>query len=162
MQSDLHRPKPELMEAAIAQSQIALSLGEGGPFGAVVVRNGEIVARGHNEVIGTNDPSAHAEIVAIRRACHVLQTFHLNGCELYTSCEPCPMCWAAINWAQLDRVYYGNDQYDAAAIGFSDRFLYEELNRPPQERRIPMQQFMAAEAKAAFQTWERLENRVEY
>jgi tRNA(Arg) A34 adenosine deaminase TadA len=134
----------------------------GGPFGCVLVKDGEVVAEGANLVAATNDPTAHAEVVAIRAACQKLQCFDLRGCELYSSCEPCPMCLGAIYWARIDRVYFGNLAEDAAKIGFDDSFIYAELNRPAGERRIPMVQMMREEAAAAFRAWEELPGRVRY
>ena len=134
----------------------------GGPFGAVIVKDGEIVARGANGVAHTNDPTAHAEVVTIREACRVLGTFQLNGCELYTSCEPCPMCLGAAYWARLDYVYFGNTASDAAAIGFDDAFIYEELNKKHAERRIPMEQLGREEALIAFRSWQEKNDKIKY
>lgn len=124
---------PRLMQEAVAEAAAGLAAGDGGPFGAVVVRDGRVVARGHNQVVGLNDPSAHAEVQAIRAACRALGTFDLSGCEIYATCEPCPMCFAAIHWARLDRVYFGASRADAAAIGFDDAAIYDVLaaRRPP-------------------------------
>lgn len=134
----------------------------GGPFGAVVVKDGEIIARGFNRVISTNDPTAHAEVVAIREACKNLNDFQLTGCEIYTSCEPCPMCMAAIYWARPDKVYYANSKTDAASIGFDDDFIYEELALPYSDRKIPMLRIMPEEALTAFQEWNSKSDKVEY
>lgn len=120
-------PDPRFMEAAIAEARAGLATGDGGPFGAVVVRDGKVVARGHNQVVGNGDPTAHAEVQAIRAACRALGTFDLSGCEIYATCEPCPMCFAAIHWARLDRVVYGAGRADAAGIGFDDADIYEVL-----------------------------------
>ena len=128
--------------------------GRGGPFGAVVVRNGEIIARASNEVTSRLDPTAHAEVMAIRRACEALGDFQLTDCDIHTSCEPCPMCLGAIYWARPARVFYGNAREDAAAIGFDDQFIYEEIDRPPGKRTIPMTQLLPVEAAAAFRLWE--------
>jgi len=155
-------PDRQFMEAAIAQSLAGVRHKLGGPFGAAIVRDGEVIARGHNEVTSSNDPTAHAEILAIRRACQALQTFHLKGCVLYTSCEPCPMCLAAIYWAQIDRIYYGCDQRVAAASGFSDEFLYDELKRSVGDRAIPTEQFLPEECRAAFDEWDALEDKTPY
>ena len=134
----------------------------GGPFGAVVVRDGVIVAEGTNLVTSTLDPTAHAEITAIRAACRALQNFQLTGCEIYTSCEPCPMCLGAIYWARPDRVYYGGTRADAAAAGFDDALIYDELSLPPAARRIPMLAMMRTEAQATFEAWRSLAGRIAY
>lgn len=134
----------------------------GGPFGAVIARNGEIVATGTNRVTANMDPTAHAEVSAIRAAAAKLGTFDLSGCEIYTSCEPCPMCLGAIYWARLDRVYYGNNQHDAAAIGFDDAFIYEELAVGPEERRLKMETLLPDEAIAAFDAWRDKTDKVPY
>lgn len=145
----------QFMQKAIELSFQGQREGKGGPFGAVVVRDGVIVGQGHNLVISTNDPTAHAEVVAIRDACRNLGTFHLTGCELYTSCEPCPMCLGAIYWARPDRVYFANTRHDAAQIGFDDAFIYEQIPLPIQERKIEMIHLPMSEARTAFQEWER-------
>ena len=155
-------PDPAFMREAIALSQRSIDSGKGGPFGAVVVKDGKIIGAAHNEVTSTNDPTAHAEVVAIRRACEALQSFQLDGCELYTSCEPCPMCLGAIYWARPDRVYYANTQTDAAAVGFDDQFIYDELEQPMGQRQIPMNQLLRGEAQAVFQSWVAQSNKVEY
>ena len=134
----------------------------GGPFGAVIVKDGKIIARGFNKVVSTNDPTAHAEVVAIREACKVLNNFQLNGCELYTSCEPCPMCMAAIYWARPDKVYYGNSKTDAAQIGFDDDFIYQEIALPYSERKIPILRIMENEALEAFKEWSNKNDKVRY
>jgi guanine deaminase len=141
------------MARAIQLSVESVHSGRGGPFGAVIVRNGEIIAEGVNRVTSSNDPTAHAEVVAIRQACAKLGTFELKDCELYSSCEPCPMCLGAIYWARLSRIYYGNTAQDAAAIGFDDSFIYSELQVVPAERHVPAQQMMRDEALAAFRAW---------
>lgn len=141
------------MAEAIRLSIENVRSGCGGPFGAVVVREGKIVARAANRVTAINDPTAHAEVLAIREACQKLLSFELRGCELYTSCEPCPMCLGAIYWARLDRVYFGNVAADAAEIGFSDAFIYRELQIPHAQRTIPMIQMMHHEALEAFRAW---------
>jgi guanine deaminase len=156
------QPNPEFMQAAIDLSLQNVKSGKGGPFGAVIVKEGAIIAVGYNQVTSTNDPTAHAEMVAIREACRVLQNFQLTGCELYTSCEPCPMCLGAIYWARLDRVYYANTKTDAAQIGFDDRFIYEELDLPMIDRHLPMVQLMRQEALIAFRVWDETMNKVEY
>jgi tRNA(Arg) A34 adenosine deaminase TadA len=146
-------PNPEFMREAIAQSLEGMRHGHGGPFGAVIVKDGTIIARGHNRVLTSNDPTAHAEVSVIRDACQQLQSFQLDGCELYTSCEPCPMCLGAIYWSRLDRVYYGNTKVDAAAAGFDDQFIYDELDVPMGDRQLPMKPFLREEAQSAFQEW---------
>jgi tRNA(Arg) A34 adenosine deaminase TadA len=144
---------PKFMREAIRISMVKMRANEGGPFGAVVVRNGRIVGRGWNRVTSTNDPTAHAEVVAIRDACTRLKSFQLDNCDLYTSCEPCPMCLSAIYWARCRCVFYGATRKDAAKIDFDDDFIYREISRPPSRRKIPMKQFKRAEALAAFQAW---------
>ena len=134
----------------------------GGPFGAVIARNGEIIATGVNRVTSNCDPTAHAEVSAIRAAAKALGTFDLSGCEIYTSCEPCPMCLGAIYWAHLDRIYYGNTKHDAAAIGFDDAFIYEELDLKPEDRRLQSQVLLQEEAIQAFKDWQQKEDKVEY
>ncbi|MEW5798193.1 MAG: nucleoside deaminase [Bacteroidota bacterium] len=152
----------EFMWEAIRLSQQNIRDGKGGPFACVIVKEGKIVARGTNLVTSTNDPTAHAEVVAIREACKVLGTFQLNGCEVYTTCEPCPMCLGAIYWARPDRIYFANSREDAAKIGFDDLFLYEELPRKISERKIPTQQLMREEALAAFREWEQKQDKTHY
>ena len=134
----------------------------GGPFGAVVAKDGRILAEGENRVTSANDPTAHAEIVAIREACHTLGHFQLDGCELYTSCQPCPMCLGAIYWARPARVFYAATERDAAAAGFDDSFIYRELALPIHERRIPMVQLMREESLQAFEMWKNTPGRIEY
>jgi guanine deaminase len=156
------QPNPAFMKEAIELARRNIREGRGGPFGTIVVRDGKILARGTNLVTSTNDPTAHAEIVAIRGACNVLGSFQLDGCEIYTSCEPCPMCLGAIYWARPKAVYFGNTRNDAAQAGFDDRFLYEELPRSLTERKIPMMQFMRDEALVAFREWEEKTDKVRY
>jgi len=146
---------------AIQLSLDNLKLG-GGPFGAVIVKDGEIISASANSVTRDNDPTAHAEVKAIREACKALNTFDLSGCTIYTSCEPCPMCLGAIYWAHLDNVYYGNNKIDAKKIGFDDSFIYDELEVPIDDRKIPFKQLMRDEALKAFVEWENLENKIEY
>ncbi|MGC2325296.1 MAG: nucleoside deaminase [Candidatus Sulfotelmatobacter sp.] len=134
----------------------------GGPFGAVVVKDAAIIAEGVNRVTATHDPTAHAEVSAIRAACAKLRAFELKDCDLYTSCEPCPMCLGAIYWARLAHVYFGNLAADAARIGFDDAFIYREIAQPHARREIPMSQMMREEALAAFRAWETKPNKVEY
>ncbi|SDY89509.1 nucleoside deaminase [Hymenobacter psychrophilus] len=158
----MEAPNPEFMREAIRLSIEKMQAGHGGPFGAVVVRNGEIIARGFNQVTSTHDPTCHAEVDAIRKACAALSTFQLTDCDLYTSCEPCPMCLGAIYWARPRRVFYGNTKQDAAAIGFDDQFIYEELEKPLDQRRLPMQQLLRDESLAGFRAWEQHEARTDY
>jgi guanine deaminase len=134
----------------------------GGPFGAVIVKSGSILAEGVNRVTSTNDPTAHAEIMAIRAACSKLGAFELEGCEIYTSCEPCPMCLGAIYWARLARIYYGNVAADASAIGFDDSFIYRELGHELPQRSIPMVQIMREQALAAFRAWQEKPDKIPY
>ncbi|MBN2848951.1 MAG: nucleoside deaminase [Coriobacteriia bacterium] len=143
----------EHMRRAIALSREKMREDEGGPFGAVIVRDGRIIAEGWNRVTGHNDPTAHAEIVAIREACRVLGTYSLEGCVIYSSCEPCPMCLAAIWWARIDRVYFANSAADAAAIGFDDERLYREMALPREARALPSERLLADEALAVFAEW---------
>src|SRR6266850_1229610 len=139
--------KEKFMREAIRISLAKMRTNCGGPFGAVVVRHGKIVGRGWNQVTSTNDPTAHAEVTAIRDACRRLKTFQLDDCELYTSCEPCPMCLAAIYWARVPRVYYANTRADAAAIGFDDDFIYQQIPLAPGDRKIAMQPLLRDEAQ---------------
>lgn len=150
------------MRLAINLSVKNVSENIGGPFGAVVVKNGEIVAGSGNKVTSTNDPTAHAEVSAIRLACTKLNTFDLSGCVIYTSCEPCPMCLAAIYWAKIDTVYYANTKVDAEHIGFSDKFIYDELDKEMSQRSLPILQLMRDEALEAFKLWEKSPMRIEY
>lgn len=154
--------KNAFMREAIQLSITQMKAGYGGPFGAVVVRNNEIIARGFNQVTSSNDPTAHAEVDAIRKACAVLQTYQLQDCELYTSCEPCPMCLGAIYWARLRKVYYGNTKKDAARVGFDDQFIYDELEKPFSGRSIPMEQLLPNEALEGFKEWTKIEGKIEY
>lgn len=150
------------MRAAIRISIAKMRANCGGPFGAVVVRQGKIVGRGWNQVTSTNDPTAHAEVAAIRDACRRLKTFQLDDCELYTSCEPCPMCLAAIYWARFRKVYYGNTRKDAARIEFDDDFIYREVARPIGRRKIPMKSLLRSEALVAFYEWQGKADKVRY
>ena len=158
----MEAPNPEFMREAIRLSISNMQAGHGGPFGAVVVKDGQIIARGFNQVTSTHDPTCHAEVDAIRKACKELGTFQLDGCDLYTSCEPCPMCLGAIYWARPARVFYGNTKADAAAIGFDDQFIYEELARPMADRKLPMTQLLRDEALAGFRAWTELEGKTAY
>ncbi len=136
--------------------------GPGGPFGAVVVQDGSIIAEGVNQVTVANDPTAHAEVLAIRQACQKLGVFELKTCELFTSCEPCPMCLGAIYWARLSRVYFGSVAADASKAGFDDSFIYREISQPHAQRGIPMIQIMREESLAAFRAWEEKPNKIPY
>lgn len=151
----------KFMRLAIKVSEENVRHG-GGPFGAVIVRNGEVVATGANRVTADNDPTAHAEISAIRAACKKLGTFDLSGCTIYTSCEPCPMCFGAIYWSHIDSMFYGNDKHDAADIGFDDAFIYEELDKAPAERRLKTGEILPDEAVRAFDMWREKSDKIEY
>lgn len=153
--------KEELMQRAIELSINSVRNG-GGPFGAVIAREGEIIAEGSNGVTIYNDPTAHAEVTAIRKACEKLGTFELKGCEIYTSCEPCPMCLGAIYWAHLDKIYYANDRKDAAEIGFDDDFIYQEIEVKPQYRKKPSEILMREEGLEAFRIWNKKTDKIEY
>lgn len=150
------------MRRAIDLSRIHMEAGEGGPFGAVVVKDGQILGEGWNRVTSTCDPTAHAEIVAIRNACDRLGTFTLEGCEIYTSCEPCPMCLSAIYWARLDRIWYANGRADAAAIQFDDDWLYQEVALPMSDRSLPAKELMRDEALAVFRAWDAKVDKTRY
>jgi len=151
----------DFMREAIALSVKNIDNG-GGPFGAVIVKNGEIIAHGVNRVTSNNDPTAHAEVMAIREAASKLGTFDLAGCEIYSSCEPCPMCLGAIYWAHLDKLYYGNTKSDAKEIDFDDSFIYDELELPKEKRKIPTIQILREEAIEAFDKWKNKEDKIEY
>ena len=153
---------PEFMREAIRLSRDKMRRGAGGPFGAVVVRNGKIIARGWNRVTSANDPTAHAEVTAIRAACRKLKTFHLDDCELYTSCEPCPMCLAAIYWARFKKVFYANTRRDAARIEFDDDLIYREVARPVSRRKIAMRQLLRPEALKVFAEWQAKPDKIRY
>jgi guanine deaminase len=156
------QPDPRFMEQAIALATENVVSGRGGPFGAVIVKDGKLIATGTNQVTASNDPTAHAEVTAIRNACSMLGTFSLDGCEVYTSCEPCPMCLAAIYWSRCKVIYYGNCAADAAKVGFDDEFLYKELQRPLSERELPIQQLLPQQAWESFAAWEKSPFKVEY
>ena len=151
----------EFMQQAIELSKENV-LNGGGPFGAVIVRDGEVIATGTNRVTANNDPTAHAEVNAIRSACAKERTFKLKGCTCYTSCEPCPMCLAALYWAGVERIFYGNTKDDAKAINFDDSFIYDEIAKPYAKRAIPIINIMREEAISAFKMWEKSEDKVEY
>ena len=153
--------KNKFMTRAIELSIESLK-SNGGPFGCVIVKNNKIIAEGYNKVTETNDPTAHAEIVTIRKACNELKNFHLKGTEMYTSCEPCPMCLSAIYWSHIDKIYYGNTRKDAAKIGFDDNYIYEELKKDLFKRTISMKQINQNEAKKAFEDWERKTDKIKY
>jgi guanine deaminase len=152
----------DFMRRAIALALENVRSGRGGPFAALVTKDGKVIAEGANSVTATDDPTAHAEIVAIRGACRALGTFQLTGCELYTTCEPCPMCLGAIYWARPARVFYAGVAADAADAGFDDAFIYEELQRPPESRSIPMIPLMREESLAVFAAWMRQPNKTPY
>jgi len=153
---------PVFMQEAIRLAEEGVRGNRGGPFGCVVVRQGRVIARGNNQVTSTNDPTAHAEVTAIREACRVLGTFQLPDCELYTSCEPCPMCLSAIYWARIPQVYYGNTRADAAAIGFDDDFIYGQIPLPPSARTVKMEPLLREEAQGAFAEWTAKADKVRY
>lgn len=150
------------MEEAIQLSLEKSLAGEGGPFGAVIVRDDTIIGRGWNQVLINNDPTCHAEMVAIRDACRTLNDYSLKGCSIYISCEPCPMCLSAIYWAGIDKIYYAATRKDAANLGFADDFIYQEISRPLSQRKIPMKQCLQKKALAVFSNWEQLENKIIY
>ena len=152
----------QFMREAIDLSRQNTRDGKGGPFAAVIVKDGTVIARGTNLVTSTNDPTAHAEIVAIREACRTRGSFQLDGCDIYTSCEPCPMCLGAIYWARPRAVYFANTRDDAATIGFDDRTIYDEFARPHGDRKIPMIQVLREEALVAFQEWQEKNDKVPY
>jgi len=151
----------EFMQKAIALSVENIKNG-GGPFGAIIVKDGKIISEGTNRVTIDHDPTAHAEISAIRQAAQKLNTFDLSGCEIYTSCEPCPMCLGAIYWAHLDKIYFGNTKTDAKNIGFDDSFIYDELELNPADRKVAMKRLLPDEAILAFENWKNKEDKVEY
>jgi guanine deaminase len=153
---------PIFMEQAIALATENVTSGCGGPFGSVIVRNGKVIAAGANQVTSNNDPTAHAEIVAIRKACEALGSFSLAGCEIYTSCEPCPMCMAAIYWARMDAIYFGNTAADARWAGFDDAHLYDEVKKPIEERSIPTINLMRDKAISSFEAWREHAGRIDY
>ncbi len=151
----------KFMQRAIELSIESVKNG-GGPFGAVIVKDGKIIAEASNSVTKDNDPTAHAEINAIRIAAKKLNTFNLSGCEIYTSCEPCPMCLGAIYWARIDKIYYANTREDAKNIGFDDSFIYDEISKPINKRAIPTIQIMREEALKAFKDWQEKDDKIEY
>lgn len=151
----------ELMQKAIQLSIDNIDIG-GGPFGAVIVRNGKVIAEAANSVTNDNDPTAHAEVNVIRKASKELNTFDLSDCEIYTSCEPCPMCLGAIYWSGIKTVYYGNNKQDAADIDFDDKFIYQELDRPIAQRKVKFEQLLPDQAILAFKKWATSESKTEY
>jgi tRNA(Arg) A34 adenosine deaminase TadA len=158
----MNNSENEFMKEAIQLSIENVTHGKGGPFGAVVVKDGKIIARGANSVTTNNDPTAHAEVMAIREACKILNTFQLTGCEIYTSCEPCPMCLGAIYWARPDKLFYANTKQDAAAIEFDDNFIYDEIAKPIHQRKLFTQQLMREQALKAFNKWSESQIKMEY
>jgi guanine deaminase len=156
------KAEEQFMQEAIRLAGENNITGNGGPFGAVIVKDGIIIARGHNEVTSTNDPTAHAEVVAIRKACSELGTFQLEGCEIYASCEPCPMCLGAIYWARPSKIYFAATREDAAEAGFDDSLIYQEIALDPQKRLIPCEQIMNAEAQHVFHTWKSNASKIPY
>ncbi|MBI5557554.1 MAG: nucleoside deaminase [Deltaproteobacteria bacterium] len=152
----------DFMQAAIKLSREKSWQGDGGPFGAVIVKDGKIIARGWNQVLRKNDPTCHAEMVAIRAASRKLKDYRLTGCAIYASCEPCPMCLSALYWAGVEHIYFAATRKDAAKLGFADDFLYQELQCEPEKRTLPIEQMMRPEAVEVFNQWEKLENKVIY
>jgi tRNA(Arg) A34 adenosine deaminase TadA len=150
------------MRRAIHLSHEKMNAGNGGPFGAVVIKDNVIIAEGWNQVTSSNDPTAHAEVVAIRAACQILNTFDLKGCILVTSCEPCPMCLAASYWSRVDKIYYANTRFDAADIGFDDSFFYDELSKEAEHRQVPMIALLRDEGLHAFKSWSEKTDRITY
>lgn len=157
----IRHPEKFMLEA-ISLSKENIKNATGGPFGAVIVKGGEIISGGSNQVTTHNDPTAHAEIEAIRAACKKLNSFSLEGCEIYTSCEPCPMCLSAIYWARIDKIYFANSREDAAELDFDDEFLYLEINKENHNRKIPMVQMLREEAIKVFNDWKHKEDKIHY
>ena len=153
--------KDKLMEEAVEIAQKS-AMDDGGPFGAIIVKDGKVIGTGRNEVTAVNDPTAHAEIQAIRAACSILQNFQLSDCEIYTSCEPCPMCLSAIYWARIKTVYYASTKKEAAQIGFDDQFIYEQIAIPYEKRSIKMKQICPDNYSLPFKTWENSNHRIDY
>jgi len=152
----------KFMKRAIELSRNGMQSNEGGPFGAIVVKDGKIIAEGNNQVTSSNDPTAHAEVVAIRNACKALNSFQLEGCSIYTSCEPCPMCLGAIYWARPEKIFYACSKDDAARIGFDDDFIYNEINLNINDRSIPTTQILQSEAYEVFTEWDTKAQKIEY
>jgi tRNA(Arg) A34 adenosine deaminase TadA len=159
MAEDMHK---SFMAEAIRQAEKNISNGNGGPFGAVIVKDGKLIAAAGNKVTSTNDPTAHAEVVAIREACRELDTFDLSGCEIYASCEPCPMCLGAIMWARIEKLYFAADRKDAAEAGFDDELFYREINLPAEVRQLPSHQISREDAVKVLEQWIRAENKIHY
>ncbi len=155
-------PHREFMRRAVKLSAERMREGAGGPFGAIIVKDGKVIAEGWNKVTSTNDPTAHAEVTAIRGGCATLGSFSLVGCDIYTSCEPCPMCLAAIYWARIDRIFFANSREDAAAIGFDDALIYDEVSKPIDARTIPTVKLELPEAEAVFAEWQKKPDKVQY
>jgi tRNA(Arg) A34 adenosine deaminase TadA len=155
-------PHERFMREAIRLSKAGMRRGQGGPFGAVVVKGSRIIGRGWNQVTSANDPTAHAEVIAIREACARLKSFQLDGCDLYASCEPCPMCLSATYWARIRKLYFGNTRKDAAKIAFDDAFLYRQVALPQRRRSLPMKQLLRNESLAAFIEWEKKADKIAY
>lgn len=162
MEITTQKQHEKFMRMAISLSEKNVTDQLGGPFAAVIVKEGKVIAKSGNRVTSTNDPTAHAEVSAIRIACKKLKTFDLSGCVIYTSCEPCPMCLSAVYWSRINTIYYANTKVDAANIGFDDQFIYEELEKPINERSLPIQQLLRDEALQAFRLWEKSVMRVTY
>ncbi len=154
--------QPDFMREAIALAQWGMEHNKGGPFGAVIVKDGQVIGRGYNRVPSDKDPTAHAEINAIRDACQHIGDFSLRGCTIYTSCEPCPMCLSALYWARIDSIVYACSKADADAIGFIDQHIGEELSRPPEQRQIPMEQYLRQEAIPLFEQWQNKQDKTPY
>jgi guanine deaminase len=150
------------LERAIELSRQGMQSGKGGPFGCVIVKDGQIIGEGYNQVTTANDPTAHAEVVAIRNACKTLNSFQLTGCDVYASCEPCPMCLGAIYWARPERVIYANTKKEASAIHFDDQFIYDEIDKPDNEREIVFIHHPHQRAIEVFEEWKKMENKIEY
>ncbi len=158
----MNKSSETYMKEAIRLSKQNIKNGNGGPFGAVIVKDGKIIASGTNCVTSSNDPTAHAEVVAIRNACKTLNTFQLDDCEIYSSCEPCPMCLGAIYWARPKKIYFAASRIDAAASGFDDSLIYDEIALPIEHRKIESEQLLQEEAKSVFDDWDNLANKIEY
>jgi len=152
----------EFMKVAIEEAFKGMRSDEGGPFGAVIVKDGKIIAKGHNEVVKTNDPTAHAEITVIRKATKLLGRFDLSDCEIYSTCEPCPMCFAAIHWAKMKSLYYGANRFDAAKIDFDDQYIYDVINKTATEEQVKIHTIDCEECKEPFTEWAEKVNRVKY
>lgn len=150
------------MKIAVEEAYIGMRKGDGGPFGAVIVKDGEIIARAHNEVIKTNDPTMHAEVNAIRKATKLLGRFDLSDCEIYSSCEPCPMCFAAIHWAKMKSLYVGASRYDAAAIGFDDQYIYDVINNTAEHTQVHIENIDCEQCKEPFKEWDEMAEKTEY